>query len=108
MSWDKNTVSRSKLDEIARILDILEIPYTISVIGTVDGWGSNDQQFDKEGPSGHNMHQIRKLVSEKLVVLECMNRTEDCDSDDEIVSYTFRQKDVPQDWNIEMKILVPE
>jgi hypothetical protein len=101
MSWDKNTVNLSKLDEVANILNILEIPYTISVIETVDGWGFNDQQYDENGPVGHSKHNIRRLASEKIVVLECIRRLNDCDADDTILSYTYKAGEEPKDWMIE-------
>jgi hypothetical protein len=99
MSWDKNTVNLSSLDEIAKALDLLEIPYTITVLQTVDGWGINDVlSVDEHGSEERKMHKIRRLNSEKIVVLEKIERRVDCDDDDAIVSYTFNPIAMPKEW----------
>lgn len=98
MSWNKNTVNMSKLDSIADILTILEVPFFVTSINVVNGVGINDMMYDENGPAGTTDYDLRQLVSEKLVVLESIYRTIDCDDDDFIRSDTFKPNDVPLDW----------
>lgn len=93
ISWDKNTIKTSAVDSIIHTCRILRVPYTIEILGYVEGHGLNDE-LNKKYP-------IRKLIIDKLVVMEQMFRTNDCDADDYLVHYIFESEEAPKDWELE-------
>ena len=96
MSYNKNTVNWSYLDDIVRIWKDSGKEVKIEILGYVDGRGLNDNKDTK--------YPIRKAVNcdDGIVVIERMERTYDCDTDDVIKSYTFKVGEVPNDWEIEI------
>lgn len=93
MSWNKNTRVESSVDATIEVLKKLSVPYTVTVLGTVIGMGLNDYD-DKR-------YDIRRLQYRDTVLLEAMYRTEDCDSDDYLISYDFTLDTEPKAWKIE-------
>lgn len=89
MGWDKNTVNHSQVDTIISVLKQLNYPYEIREIGQVVGSGAND--------SGKT-YPMRRLSYGEWVVLEYIQRSNDCDADDYICSETFRKDQEPKDW----------
>ena len=100
MSYNKNTVNYSHIDTIIEVLWELHISYTVVNLGKVVARGVND---DHHGIATYTM---RELTYKDIIVLERMNRSSDCDSDDVISSYKYNIKEyakMMQDdkWQIE-------
>jgi len=95
MSYNKNTVNWSYLDDIVRIWKDSGKEVKVEILGYVEGRGLNDDG---------TKYPIRKAVNcdDGIVVIERMERTYDCDTDDVIRSYTFKFGEVPNDWEIEI------
>jgi len=108
MSWDKNTIITSELDAIMRVLTNLEVPFEVIILGEVQGFGLNDEDYyeDKDGVMNFidKMYPIRKLSYGDNIVLEQMHRTHDCDFDDILVSYNFKQGTEPKEWKLEIYV----
>ena len=94
MGYDKNTVILSRLSAVRDVLAELGETFEWHVIGKVSGCGVNDV--------GGGIHMLCRLEYRDKVILERIERTYDCDSDDEIVSYTFRKCDEPKEWQLEI------
>lgn len=94
MSWDKNTVDCSRLDTYKAILDELGLPYELTVKIAVRGMGLNDDE--------DTVYELRRLQYNNFVILERMERTSDCDTDDVITSTQFLLEDEPKDWQYEI------
>lgn len=92
MSWDKNTINTSSLNEVKSTLDDLGVEYKLTVRGEVPGHGNND---DKP-------ISLRQLEYGKYVLVEQLNRSEDCDFDDYIVSLKFLAADLPKNFPLEV------
>ncbi len=98
MSWNKNTIDNSQINSIARILLLLEIPYTIEVLASIKGSGLND--FDLVGEDEVcRTYELRELRCAKFVVLDSIYKTLDCDADDIISSDIFKIGEEPKEWN---------
>jgi hypothetical protein len=97
MSWDKNTRNCSEVDKTIELLKELKIPYKLKVLGTVTGYGLNDDYAESD------KHEIRRLEYKEKVILEQMRRSDDCDEEDIIISKKFNKKKVPKKWKIEVK-----
>jgi hypothetical protein len=93
MSWNKNTISASKIDTTIELLKELGFKYNLTELGKVEGNGLNDID--------NTNYPIRKLEYNQVVILEKMIRSEDCDENDIIRSFKFKKKDVPKKWKIE-------
>ena len=99
MSWDKNTVNCSHIDSIVGTLQQLGVPYSLVVMKEVRGRGFNDDIPSTAAPFlVDKFYLIRRLEYNKFVILERMERTTDCDTDDLICSYPFDFADEPTDW----------
>lgn len=96
MSWNKNTINLSTLAAVKEVLDDLNQFYIFTVEGEVKGLGLND--------SGDKKYQICRLEYGDYVVLEQMLRSDDCDSNNMLVSYKFKKDKVPKRWKIEKNI----
>ena len=94
MSWNKNTIKISEIDIIINLLQELNTPYKLTILGKVKGLGLND--------TGDVYYEIRKLEYKDIVILERMERSKDCDADDVIVSYVFEKDKEPENWKIEI------
>ena len=94
MSWNKNTINLSFVDATVKVLRNLEIPYSLSPRWYARGYGVNDGD-DKEYP-------LHRLQYNKIVILERMERTTDCDTDDVITSTQFNLEEEPKDWKYEI------
>lgn len=92
MSWNKNTINFSSLNAIKQVLDDLRIEYTLEVKERVIGQGNNDEFF------GENPYELRRLSYRGFVVLEQIQKTSDCDSDDMIISQKFTRETEPKVW----------
>lgn len=93
MSFDKNTINNSEIDAAIKVLEDIDIPYKLTEIGIIHGFGIND--IDGAG------YPIRRLEYLNTVMLERIDRTTDCDADDTIHSYKFVRGEEPKDWEIE-------
>lgn len=100
MSWDKQTVDYSDIKIVLDTLNVIGVPYVLTELGKIRGNGLND--INEEGTETY--YSLRKLEYANRVILDQMQRTHDCDSDDCIVSITFYKKDVPQDWKLEIYV----
>ena len=106
MSWNKNTVVCSGVDVIVEVLRHIGIPYSLSVMKTVMGRGLNDAwqnspiitTMNTIGYQGQKQYDLRRLEYNKTVILERMERTTDCDTDDVITSTQFDFADEPMYW----------
>lgn len=98
MSWNKDTINVSEIDSTIRVLETLNEPYKLIILGEVMGLGLNDTLGH-----GQEEYPIRKLEFRDKVVLERMDRTEDCDADDYLVSFMFDKNKVPKKWKLEIK-----
>ena len=94
MSWDKNTIVVSQIDQDLRLLEKFGIPYELKELGRVMGHGLND--------CGDKFYSIRRLEFGDEVVLEQMHRTDDCDADDTIISMVFEKGKEPKEWPLEI------
>jgi len=90
MSWDKNTLNFSTLDATIKVLKMFSKKYKLTVLGKVKGLGLNDDY------TANDTYTLRKLTFENKIVIEQMQRTYDCDSDDIIVSIEFDKKTFPK------------
>ena len=103
MSWNKNTVDCSHIDSIVTTLQQLGVPYSLSVMKELVGWGLNDDIPSTAAPfSVERLFPIRRLEYKRFVLLERMERTTDCDTDDLLCSYPFDFEDEPADWKYEI------
>lgn len=116
MSWNKNTIVCSDLEFRIAKLKEMNIPYKLVNLGKVSGIGLNDygesigDSFRKEVkfvaeddlfPSVK--YKLYRLEYNDKVVLEQMNRHEDCDINDHLVCREFNASDVPNDWKLEVE-----
>lgn len=102
MSWNKNTTNLSKLDIIASTLDSAGIKYELKELGQVKAMGLNDEYLEIEN------YKLRSLIYKGIsgvqkIIAEQMQRTDDCDSDDFIISIGFNGK-LPDDFKIEINL----
>lgn len=95
MSWNKNTVDNSFVDRTIELLDELEIPYKLTTLGEVHGLGLNDDYARNGKP-----YEARRLEYGDFVILERMERSADCDSDDYFISEKFSKANEPENWEI--------
>lgn len=95
MSWDKNTFMFSDITPIVRELIRKKEKYHLFNLGTVNAMGVNDTYNHIED------YNLRILIYSGGVILEQMRRTEDCDSDDCVVSESFNFDEVPDKWALE-------
>jgi hypothetical protein len=98
MSWNKNTCSLSEIDSLLRFLDKEKRVYTLSVLGKVKALGAND-----DDRSHYDMRRLEysDTAGQVYVILEKIDRSSDCDSDDHIVSFEFKKELEPKNWKIE-------
>jgi len=95
MSWNKNTINTSEVNAALVILKDTNTPYTLEVLGSVNGDGLNDD-------FGTGSYECRKLTYGGKVLMEHMIRTFDCDSDDCFTSVRFDKGKEPatKDWRL--------
>jgi hypothetical protein len=98
MSWDKNTANVSSLNSVVQVLKNLDEHFTVTYMGEVRAMGVNDDFCDPP----IDVYPIRKLEYRDKVILERMERTHDCDSDDMLVSLTFTKGEEPSEWPLEV------
>ena len=89
MSWKKNTLVASSIDNTISVLKELGISYTLTKLGEVSAMGLNDQYENRD------IYEIRKLEYSKYVIIEQMVRHPDCDSDDVIYSKKYMKGKEP-------------
>lgn len=102
MSWNKNTINLSKLDIIASTLDSAGIKYEIKELGQVKAMGLNDGYMDIEKYSLRSL-SYKGISGSQKIIIEQMQRTEDCDSNDFLVSFEFNEK-LPENFEIEINL----
>jgi hypothetical protein len=112
MSWDKQTIVLSFVNATIATLKDLNILYTLTELGQVQGNGRNDDDLGKDAegdpiPIGR-CYPIRKLEYGDVVILEQMQRTHDCDTDDVILAFKFEKGKEPKDWQIEITLPDPD
>lgn len=95
MSYDKNTYSFSDITPLVRELMRRKENYHLGVLGNVLAVGVNDNYNNIDD------YDLRILIYKGGVILEQMRRTNDCDSDDTIVSSIFNFDEVPENWFLE-------
>lgn len=95
MSYDKQTLNESGINTATVILDLYGIQYTKVPLGTVGLLGAYDEA---------ETYTLQMLVCDKFVMLERMIRTQDCDTDDVIVSKQFDPDKIPESWHL-IKVL---
>jgi len=100
MSYNKNTIRSEKIDTITSLCRSLNIPYKLTILGKVEGYGLNDETYDDT----LKKYKIQRLEVGDDVYLEQMIRTNDCDTDDVIVCKKFKKSDEPKRWKIEKTI----
>ncbi len=102
MSWDKHTINVSAIDDTISALENLGTPYTITILGKVQGHGLDDEIYE-EAYSICTIYTMRKLEYKDVVLLEKLRRNSDCDVDDFILSFEFKKGHEPRNWEIEEK-----
>lgn len=98
MSWNKNTVKSTKIDDTIEVLRENNIFHTLEILGTAQGRGLNDSY------SGTHYYYLRKLSYQNFVIMERMVRDPDCDIDDVIKAEKFEKDNVPENWELETEI----
>lgn len=106
MSWNKNTVVVSDIDSRVDMLKENGIPYTLTILGKVSGMGLNDAA--SQGILDSSSYLIRKLEYKDKLIVEQMQRQQDCDFDDHLVSIKFLKSEAPKEWKLEMYIPDPD
>lgn len=96
MSWDKNTYYVSEIPTIIGVLEQMSEPYILTKLGQVKGMGMNDDFDDKD------YYDLYQLEYKDNIVLEQMQRTCDCDSDDILTSIHFNKGEQPDTWPLEI------
>ena len=89
MSWDKNTINMSQIDNNIKMLDNLKIKYKLIKLGEVEGHGNNDTYWEITYEEEIKKYPIRKLEYGNKVIIEQMLRSKDCDMDDYLVSVEY-------------------
>lgn len=95
MSWNKNTIRTTEVDATLKVLCKANIPYTLEVLGSVVGRGLNDD-YNAFGDE----YECRKLTYGDVVLIERMDCSSDCDSDDYFTSYEFQKGEEPKEWKL--------
>jgi hypothetical protein len=97
MSWDKQTARQSGIPATVECLETLHIPYNLKLIGAVSDraeWSSPDDEIG-----------LYRLAYQDIIILERMERTSDCDTDDIVRSYVFAKTNDPTEtWEVEITI----
>lgn len=101
ISWDKNTISCSEVDNTIELLKEMNVEYKLTILGEVEGNGLNDGMMWEE----NKKYPIRKLEYNDKVILEKLVRHPDCDVDDNIISEKFNKKEEPRNWEIEVTLV---
>jgi hypothetical protein len=89
MSWDKKTVSFSRINSFIEILELLNHPYELKIVKAVKDNG-NDYNYDEESNGLINLHTL--TFNDKIVV-DYIQRSDDCDTDDYIHSVIMNQSE---------------
>jgi len=84
------------VDTTIEVLKKLGEPYSLTVLDKLQGYGLNDDD--------DSWYDIRRLEYRDIVILEQMERVNECDSDDIIYSREFTIKNEPKPWPLEIKI----
>lgn len=104
MSWDKNIINTSAINNTISVLEKLGTPYTVTTLGKVRGRGLNDKIWMEKNEDAYpicTIYTLRKLEYKDVVLLEKIIRNSDCDVDDFILSFEFKKGHEPRDWEIE-------
>lgn len=102
MSWNKNTIVNSALDATIKVLEDVNVPYTLSVRGWVSGNGLNDDIDWGES----KVYELRRLQYGQHIILEQMERACDCDADDYLNDKEFASYEEPGNYPLEIFICV--
>ena len=96
MSWNKQLSICSKIDAFVEVLELLNEPYELIELARYDdpsAWAMPEDTFP-----------IRRLTFKNKVVLEQYKQNNDCDMNDDVVSYTYDIDKEPQDWETKVCI----
>ena len=108
MSWNKNTINLSSIDNTIEILESLNIPYKLNILVVVAGRGINDEIWKKNRKGiqelENKLYQIRKLEWKDIVYIDQMQKTYDCDSHDYLVTLRFLKGKEPKNLPVEIYI----
>lgn len=95
MSWDKNTVNMSKIDDLVGMLEDHGLTYVVSILANIPGMGINDLEFSEDGSFCSKIYELKKLVTDKSIYVDQMLRHPDCDADDVIVTHKYEKGEFP-------------
>lgn len=95
MSWDKQTHNFSDLTAVKNTLQKTNQNYILYNLGKVKDLGNSYTEIFNDDI------MLRMLIYKGGVILERMNRTRDCDSDDCVISECFNFDQVPDKWSLE-------
>ena len=87
MSWNKNTIITSHIDHSIQLLKSMNESFFVEEIGKVRALGLND---DIE------YYPIRKLTYKDSIFIEQMQRTHDCDDNDNLTSIEIDKDDLEE------------
>jgi hypothetical protein len=104
MSYNKNTIRVTEVDATLKVLCKANITYTLEVLGSVVGLGMNDDTYDREGNEISGNYECRKLTYGDTVLMERMDCSSDCDSNDYFNSYEYKKGEEPETWELSVYI----
>jgi len=97
MSWDKNTINMSIINQIIGLLESLKTPYKVKTLKKIEGSGLNDGL--------DTFYELKKLEVKDFIYIDQMIKTTDCDTDDTIITHQFSKKEgIPKNFKILMTI----
>lgn len=100
MSWTKNTIQLSVVNDLIDRLKKDSIPYKVSLLGKVQGNGLNDLSRITEE---YKIYVLRRLDYEDKIVLEQIIQTNDMQLDDFVLSHLFYKREIPKSWKYKVR-----
>jgi len=93
MSWDKNTINMSTIDDIIQVLKDTKTSFKVTTVKEVRGYDLND-----------TLYKLQKLEYANKILIDQMIRTTDCDTNDVIITRKFKKGKVPKIFKAEITI----
>lgn len=100
MSWTKNTIQLSVVNDLIERLKKDSIPYRVTMLGKVQGNGLNDLSRTTEE---YKTYVLRRLDYEDKIILEQIIQSTDMQLDDFVFSHLFNKKEIPKSWKYKVK-----